>query len=69
MRALWLIYLVLLVLSVPWYWPAASGSVLVFGIPIWALVSLLCFLIGAIVTALVIQRVWQVELDAQAEDR
>ncbi len=33
---------VLLVLSVPWYFPAGDGSPFVFGVPLWCFVSFGC---------------------------
>ncbi len=42
----------LLVLSVPWYFPAGDGSPFVFGVPLWCFVSFgCCTAIAAIVVA------------------
>jgi hypothetical protein len=44
------VYLVLLALVVPWYWPAGDVRHL-WGIPLWALATLLALLLTAIFTA------------------
>lgn len=56
---IWSVYFILLVLSVPWYWPAASAEWRVFGVPSWAAVSLACYLAAAILTAWKIEVVWR----------
>ena len=45
-----LVYLVLLALLVPWYWPAGHSGFL-FGFPHWALASLGTLLLASIYTA------------------
>ncbi|MEM8983330.1 MAG: hypothetical protein AAGC71_09900 [Pseudomonadota bacterium] len=44
------VYGALLVLAIPWYWPA-DDTRLVFGLPLWALASLAVLAIIAILTA------------------
>ena len=44
------IYLVLLLLVVPWYWPAGDAT-LAFGFPVWALVTLAAVLATSAYTA------------------
>jgi len=59
---IWLAYLALLILSIPWYWPAVSGDWLVFGVPLWALVSLLCYVAAAILTVFTIDKLWYAQV-------
>ncbi|MDH3421123.1 MAG: hypothetical protein OEQ25_18310 [Gammaproteobacteria bacterium] len=44
------VYLVLFALVIPWYWPAADARH-VFGIPLWALVTLAAVLLTSVFTA------------------
>ncbi|MEM1264135.1 MAG: hypothetical protein AAGH76_17180 [Pseudomonadota bacterium] len=44
------VYLILLVLAIPWYWPANDNRV-VSGVPLWALTSLAVLTVTAAVTA------------------
>lgn len=59
---IWFTYVVLLVVSVPWYWPADSGTALVLGVPLWAAVSLGCYLAAAVLTALTIDTLWSAQV-------
>lgn len=47
-----LVYLVLLALIIPWYWPAGDTRH-AFGFPLWALTSLAAVLVTSIFTAYV----------------
>jgi hypothetical protein len=60
----WLICL-LLVFSVPWYFPAGSGRPLVFGFPLWCLVSLGCDAAIALLVVWRLPRLWD---DGDAAD-
>ncbi len=44
------VYLVLLLLVVPWYWPVADAT-LAFGFPVWALVTLVAVFATSAYTA------------------
>jgi hypothetical protein len=44
------VYLVLLALLIPWYWPQNDASLL-FGFPLWALVSLGVLFVTSLFTA------------------
>lgn len=43
-------YTVLLVLGIPWYWPAGQTA-FYLGLPLWVLVSLLVCFLAAVLTA------------------
>ncbi len=45
-----IVYLILLTLLIPWYWPADEARRL-FGFPLWALTSLSVSLVTALFTA------------------
>ena len=54
------IYLVLLVISVPWYWmfiPDAS-STMILGVPSWVVVSVTVSACVSVHTALILRRPW-----------
>jgi hypothetical protein len=48
-------YLLLLLLAVPWYWPADSRALL-FGVPAWVAVSILVSFVVSVFTAWVLLR-------------
>jgi hypothetical protein len=64
---IWLVYLLLFGLSVPWYLPADEAPSLWLGLPDWVVISLLAVLAIAGFTAWVLQRHWP--LDEEAADR
>jgi hypothetical protein len=64
---IWLVYLLLFALSVPWYLPADEAPRLWLGLPYWVVISLLAVLAIAGFTAWVLQRHWP--LDEEAADR
>ena len=55
----WLVYLVLYAVTIPWYWPAGYRGPLIVGLPLWVVVSLLGVLLLAGFSAWVIFRYWQ----------
>lgn len=55
---IWVVYLVLFALSIPWYLPADDTPALWFGLPYWVVISVAaCFAIACF-TAFVVQRFW-----------
>ncbi len=54
----WIVYLLLYALAVPWYWPAGYRGPLVLGFPLWVAVSLGAVLLLAAWTGFVIRRYW-----------
>lgn len=59
---IWFLYAILLVLSVPWYWPRGSAEWLVLGVPIWAAVSIACYVAAALLTATTIDVLWRAQV-------
>lgn len=55
---IWVVYLVLYALSIPWYWPPGERPSLWFGLPSWIVVSILATAGIAVFTVFVIQRYW-----------
>lgn len=51
-------YLVLFALGVPWYFPEGQTGPLVWGIPLWAAVSLGCSVAVSVLTAYLALRRW-----------
>ncbi len=60
----WIVYLLLYALAVPWYWPAGYRGPLVLGFPLWVAVSLGAVLLLAAWTGFVIHRYW---IDAEEQ--
>ncbi|MEQ8662581.1 MAG: hypothetical protein RLW62_17355 [Gammaproteobacteria bacterium] len=56
------LFIVLLVLAVPWYWPADSRAVW-FGVPAWVCVAVLVSAVASLLAALLMARPWPGEHD------
>ena len=56
-RSYWIItvYLVLLVIAIPWYW-SDDSQLIIFGFPVWVFVAILVSLITSIFTAFILLR-------------
>ena len=55
----WLVYLLLYAVAIPWYWPEGYVGSLVLGFPLWVAVTLGTVFLLASWTAWVIHRYWQ----------
>ena len=60
-RLIWVVYLLLFAVAVPWYWPTGYRGPLVLGLPLWAAVSLGAVVLMALWTGFVIRRWWREE--------
>ena len=58
-RWVWLVYLVLYAIAVPWYWPPDFQGPVVAGFPLWVAVTLVSVLALAVFTCWVIFQCWQ----------
>ena len=67
-RTIWFAYLLLLVVSIPWYFPNGNGEPLVLGFPLWCFVSLTCCVAAALLTAWQLDAVWE-ETERYGEQR
>lgn len=54
----WLVYLVLFALSIPWYLPASMSMKLIVGLPLWLLACILAIVGMAIFSIAIIQIYW-----------
>jgi glucan phosphoethanolaminetransferase (alkaline phosphatase superfamily) len=57
---IWVVYLLLFSVSVPWYLPAGAPPRLWFGLPHWVVLSLAAYLSIAVFTAYVVATYWSV---------
>ena len=60
---IWVVYLLLFAVAVPWYWPTGYRGPLLLGLPLWAAVSLGAVVLMALWTGFVIRRWWREEED------
>ena len=61
---IWLVYAVLFAFAVPWYWgllPHSTAVRLVYGAPLWAVVSVLGSFLISLFTAALLYQPWEGE--------
>ena len=58
---IWVVYLLLYAIAIPWYWPAGYRGPLIGGFPLWVAVSLGAILGLALWTVWVLNKYWQEE--------
>jgi hypothetical protein len=68
-RFTWAAYAGLFALSIPWYFPNGGGEPLVWGFPLWGLISLLCYVGVAALTIWKIGAVWQSQVGSGTDQR
>lgn len=61
-RATWIAYLLLLALSIPWYFPEGSAEPIVFGMPLWCVISLSCYIAAAALTIWRLDALWSADV-------
>lgn len=66
--SVWLVYILLYAVAIPWYWPEGYRGPLILGLPTWTVVTLGATLALAAWTAIVIYRFWD-EGDGQTDDQ
>jgi len=67
-RWIWLVYLALYAVAIPWYWPDEYVGPIVLGFPLWVATTLLAILALAIWTTFVIHRFWLVDDEGDQAD-
>ncbi len=49
----WVLYVLLVVVGVPWYWPKQQQSTL-WGVPLWVIVAIICSLLVSLLTLVIL---------------
>jgi len=57
---IWVVYSILIVVGIPWYWPAQYEGTL-FGLPTWTLCSLAASFVASCFTAWLLMTRWPLE--------
>ena len=64
---IWLTYLVLFVIGIPWYWPMGDRAMW-FGVPAWVVVAVLTSVLLSVFTAWLILRRWPQDDKVESEE-
>ncbi|MCG1009640.1 hypothetical protein J4760_06360 [Salinicoccus sp. ID82-1] len=65
---IWLGFLIIFILLNPWYFPSGEEPVLVFGVPLWALVILGVTVMLSLYITYVIRYHWDIEDEPSREE-
>lgn len=68
-RAYWVsaVYLALIVIGIPWYWPEGSATML-FGLPAWFVVTIIVSFCASVFTAFLLLRYpWHIDIESNDE--
>lgn len=65
--SIWFTYVVLFTIAIPWYWSRDSVHI-VFGVPLWAAVSIGGSALISVFTAWLLIRFWPMEEEDGSED-
>ncbi|MFG6117842.1 hypothetical protein [Thalassobacillus sp. B23F22_16] len=58
---IWIILGILLAMITPWYFPASFGEILVFGVPLWAVIIIISSLLLSAYLSYVLKYHWMLE--------
>lgn len=59
----WIGFLIIFILLNPWYFPSGGEPVLIFGVPLWALVIILMSIVLSLYITYVIHFHWDIDED------
>ena len=55
----WLVYLLLYAVAIPWYWPTGYSGHPILGLPLWVAVTVAAVILLALWTSFVITQYWR----------
>ncbi|CDQ18962.1 hypothetical protein SAMN05192559_101399 [Halobacillus karajensis] len=65
---LWIVFGVLLAFITPWYFPTSFGEILIYGIPLWALVIIFASLLLSAFLSYVLKYHWMLEEEEEEKE-
>lgn len=65
---IWLGFLIIFILLTPWYFPSGEDPVLIYGVPLWALVIIGVTIILSLYITYVIKYHWDIEDEESDEE-
>ncbi|MFC3419091.1 hypothetical protein ACFOLA_06325 [Salinicoccus hispanicus] len=66
---IWLGFLIIFILLTPWYFPSAEEPVLIYGVPLWALVIIGVTVLLSLYITYVIRYHWDIEDEESEEEK
>ncbi|GGB39368.1 hypothetical protein F3157_09205 [Virgibacillus dakarensis] len=65
---IWIVFGILLALITPWYFPKSFGEILIYGIPLWAVIIIVASILLSAFLSYVIRYHWTIEEENEEEE-
>ncbi|MEN1970505.1 hypothetical protein WMZ97_20815 [Lentibacillus sp. N15] len=65
---IWIVFGILLALITPWYFPKSFGEILIYGIPLWAIIIIIASILLSASLSYAIRYHWMIEEENEKDD-
>ena len=65
---IWVIFGILLALITPWYFPESFGEILIYGMPLWAVIIIIASILLSAFLSYVIKYHWMLEEENEKDE-
>lgn len=66
---LWIVFGILLALITPWYFPKSFGEIMIYGVPLWAIIIIVASILLSTFLSYVIRYHWVVEEENEIDEK
>ncbi|SFB29122.1 hypothetical protein SAMN04488072_11379 [Lentibacillus halodurans] len=68
-KKVWIVFGILLALITPWYFPESFGDILIYGMPLWAVIIIIASMLLSAFLSYVIKHHWMLEEENEANEK
>ncbi|HLR67036.1 hypothetical protein [Virgibacillus alimentarius] len=68
-KRIWIVFGILLALITPWYFPKSFGEILIYGIPLWAVIIIIASMLLSAFLSYVIKNHWMMEEENEEDEK
>lgn len=68
-KKIWIVFGILVALITPWYFPASFGEILIYGMPLWAIIIIIASLLLSAFLSYVIKYHWMLEEENEEDEK
>ena len=65
---IWVVFGILLALITPWYFPGSFGEILIYGMPLWAIIIIIASILLSAFLSYVIKYHWMLEEENERDE-
>lgn len=66
---IWVVFGILLALITPWYFPVSFGEILIYGMPLWAVIIIIASILLSAFLSYVIKYHWMLEEENEKDEK